>query len=147
MNKKVLVILSLLVIMAGTSIIYAASNENTVQVDEFEFNIPDGFVENVTAEAVNEKTSSGGVEYTYCQKLFEKGLFEAISILVAEYGGYEVTDEIVSAMGGEKTTINDVDGYLGNESGIFKFSYPKEGKLVTITATDKELFDEIVIKE
>ena len=140
-------ILSLLVIMAGTSIIYAASNENTVQVDEFEFNIPDGFVENVTAEAVNEKTSSGGVEYTYCQKLFEKGLFEAISILVAEYGGYEVTDEIVSAMGGEKTTINDVDGYLGNESGIFIFSYPKEGKLVTITATDKELFDEIVIKE
>ena len=147
MNKKILVILSLLVIIAGTGMIYAASTENTVQVDEFEFNIPDGFTENVTAEAVNEKTSSGGVEYTYCQKLFEKGFSEAISILVAEYDGYEVTDEVVSVKNKEKTTINDVDGYLGNESGIFIFSYSKEGKLVTITATDKELFDEIVIKE
>ena len=147
MNKRILVILSILVVVAGAGIIYAANSENTVQVDDFKFNMPDGYVENVTAEAVDEKTSSGGVEYTYCQKLFEKGLNNAISILVAEYDGYDVTDEVVSVMGGEKTTINNVDGYLSEESEIYIFSYPKDGKLVTITSTEKDIFKDIVIEE
>ena len=147
MNRKILVILSLLIVVAASGIIYAASTENTVEVDDFKFNIPDGYVENVTAESVDEKTSSGGVDYTFCQKLFEKGNNDAISILVADYDGYEVTDEVVSVMGGEKTTINNVDGYLNDDDGIYIFSYPKDKKLVAITSTDKDSFKDVIIEE
>ena len=147
MNRKILVILSLIIVVVASGVIYAASTENTVEIDAFEFNIPDGYVEDVTAESMDEKTSSGGVDYTFCQKLFEKGNGDVISILVADYDGYEVTDEVVSVMGGEKTTINNVSGYLNEDNGIHIFSYPKDKKLVTITATDKDIFKDVVIEE
>ena len=42
-----------------------------VTIDGIDFNLPDGFSEDVSSESVNETSSVGGFEYKYNQKLFE----------------------------------------------------------------------------
>lgn len=144
MNKKILAVLSLLIILASAAALHAADADNTIEVDNQKFNLPDGYKEDVSEEKINEKASVGPVEYTYCQKVFEKSPTEVFSILVATYDGYEVDDSVVSAAGGNKTTIDGIDGYLGYENHIYMFNYAKDGQLVTITYSDKEIISDII---
>lgn len=151
MNKKILALLTLLVIAASASAVSASGfddllgGENeTVTIDGFDFNIPAGFKEDANYSAENEKTSIGSVSYTFNQKLFEKGSI-AVSILVANYGENKVTDEIVKSIGGKKATINGIDGYSDKKDDIYIFSYAKDDKLVTITSTDEKIISDFLI--
>ena len=153
MNRKILAILGILVLAVSVSAVSAfglddlvggSSEAQNVTIDGFEFPIPSGFEENVTLDVVDEKASVGGVDYTYCQKAFENDNGDIVSILVADYGEYEVNDEVVSVMGGEKTTINGIEGYISENEGIHIFAYPKEDKLVVITADNENDIDGFV---
>ncbi len=143
MNKKIMAILALLIIVASTTAIYAATSDDTVEVDNIEFSLPDGFQEDPSEEKVNEPQSVGGIEYTICQKLFNKDT-TYVSILVAQYGDYKVNDDIVKSIGGNRTTIKGVDGYLDYSNGIYMFNFAKDDKLVTITSSDKDVIQDFI---
>lgn len=158
MNRKIIAILAILVMAVSVSAVSAfgfddlvggdSSDEpKTVEIDGFEFALPDDFKENSSYEAINEKSETGNVEYTYCQKLFENSKGDSVSILVGDYGDLKVTDSIISTLGGEKTTIKGIDGYMSEESGISIFSYPKDDKLVVITADNEDQIEGFIIAE
>lgn len=46
---------------------------------------------------------------------------------------------------GNKTTINGIDGYTSVDDEFNSFSYAKDGKLVIVSSTDKELIDDFVV--
>jgi len=150
-NKKILALLTLIVLAASVSAVSAfgfddllGGENETVTIDGIDFNIPAGFKEDANYSAENEKTSIGSVSYTFDQKLYEKGS-TAVSILVADYGENKVTDEIVGSIGGEKATLNGIDGYSSKENDIYIFSYAKNDKLVTITSTDEKVISDFLI--
>ena len=153
MNKKIIAVLSLLIVVAGASAVSAFgfddilggdSNNETVTIDEFEFNIPAGFVEDTNYSKENVSASVGVIDYTYDQKLFERG-HVAVSILVADYGENKVTNDVVGAIGGNETTIAGIDGYLDYNNNIYSFNYAKNDKLVTITSSDKDVISDFII--
>lgn len=152
MNKKILVMLSLVLILCiGTvsafdlgSILGGGSDENeTVTVEGFDFNIPEGFSENPDY-AVDNETVDDGISYKMNGKSYEKGN-DVFVILVTEYEGMEVTDEVVSLIGGDSKTINGIDGYLKEDGDYQVFSYPKDGKLIVISATDEDIIGEVLM--
>ena len=143
--KKILAILAILVLAVSVSAVSAfglddlaggSSQPQNVTVDDFEFPMPAEFKENVTFDVVDEKT--------YCQKAFQNEKGDFVSILVGDYGEYTVDDDVISLMGGEKTTISGVDGYISENEGIHIFAYPKEDKLVVITADNENDIDGFV---
>jgi hypothetical protein len=48
-------------------------------------------------------------------------------------------------MGGNNTQINGVNGYNFDVAGYYGLVYAKDGKLVIVSSTDKELLDDIII--
>ena len=151
MNKKIFAILSLAIIAivcAGTVSAFDlgsffGDSDETVTIDGFDFNIPAGFKENPDYAIDNE--TDGGDSYIMNGKSYEKGS-SVFVILVTEYDGMDVDDEIVSLVGGDPFTVNDVDGYLKEDGEYYVFSYAKDNKLVVISANDQDLFKDVVIK-
>ncbi|MBR2664870.1 MULTISPECIES: hypothetical protein [Methanobrevibacter] len=152
MNKRIIAILSLLIVVAGASAVSAfgfddlmgGDSNETVTINGFDFNVPAGFEEDANYSKENESASVGVIDYTYDQKLFEKGPV-AVSILVADYGENKVTDDVVAAIGGNQTTIAGIDGYLDYNNGIYSFNYAKNDKLVTITSSDEDVISDFII--
>lgn len=156
MNKKIILALTLVVIAASITAVSAfslddltggSSEPEKITIDGIDFQVPDGFTEDPLYESVNETSSQGGVEYTYNQKLFENDKNQSVSILVGDYGEYKVTDDVIQVVADEKKTINGIDGYTAEEDGIYIFAYAKNDKLVVLTATEDNLFDQFLIAE
>lgn len=154
MNKKIIfgVSLVLIAVMAiGSasafdlgSLLGSDANE-TVTIDGIDFNIPEGFIEDPKEATINETNEQSGITYITNGKVYEKdGVI--VALLVADYGEYKVTDEIAGAVGGEATTINNVDGYLSTD-GIYKvFNYAKDDKLVVISANDEDVIADFIME-
>ena len=157
MNRKILAILSVLIVLASISAVSAfgmddllggSSDEaKNVTIDGMDFQIPAGFEEDPSYESVNEKSSVGGLEYTYNQKLFANDENQTVAILVGDYGDYEVTDDVIQVIADEKQTIKGIDGFTTDKDGVYIFAYPKDGKLVVLTATEDNLFEDFLIAE
>lgn len=152
MNKKILFTLSL-VILAVFAIgsvsaldlnFLSGSSEEIVTIDGIDFKIPDGFKEDSDEEVINESNVQGGVTYLTNSKLFEKD-DTVMVILVADYGEYEVTDEIAKEVGGDATTINGVDGYLKEDNFFYVFNYAKNDKLVVLSTNDKDIIGDFIV--
>ena len=155
MNKKIILGLSLVLIAVMAigsasafdfgSLFGGGSDTNqTVTIDGIDFNVPAGFVEDENQSTVNEKNQISGVNYTTNGKLYQKGE-TYVALLVADYGEYNVTDEIAQTVGGTPRTINNVNGYL-TVNGIYKvFDYAKDGKLVVISTTDLSALEDFII--
>ena len=86
----------------------------TVTIDGIDFNLPKGYTEDPNHETVNETNHQGTVTYITNGKLFEKGN-TIVNILVADYGDFKVTEDIVSNAGDEAKTINGVNGYMSQK--------------------------------
>ena len=121
------------------------SGPETVTIEGIDFNIPEGYKEDENYSYVNETASSGSVKYVMNGKTFENDKGDAIAILIADYGKYNVTDDILKQVADEKKTINGHDGYV-KVDGIFTiFSYIEDGDLVTVTASDESVIDQVVV--
>ena len=155
MNKKIFAILSLAIIAivcAGTVSAFDFgslfggddANDETVTIDGIDFNIPAGFKEDPDYEIDNE-TDLGEVSFKTVGKTYESG-DSVLAILVSEYDGMELTDSVVSAAGGDSYSVNDVDGYYKQEGNFHLFTYVKDNKLVVISASSQDLFEDVVIK-
>ena len=121
------------------------SGPQEIAIEGINFTIPEGYTEDVNNSYENETASVGSLTYTMNGKTFENDDGDAIAILIADYGDYNVTDEILQQVADEPKTINGHDGYV-KKDGIFTiFSYEEDGDLVTITASDKNIIDQVVV--
>ena len=154
MDKKIIFGLSLVIIVViaiGSasavdfgSILGGEENE-TVTIDGIDFNIPDGFKEDPDEAIVNDTKEQSGITYVNNGKLYEKGT-TIVALLVADYGEYNVTDDIAKSVGGEAKTFNNASGYL-TTNGIYKvFNYAKDGKLVVISSTDEDVIADFIME-
>ena len=158
MNKKILALLSLFVIITGMSAVaafdlndvtnlFGGDNKNIVTVSGIDFNIPDGFKEVSNASVDNIPADNPYVDYNISSKLFNDSKDGFIELSVSESDNFTVNDDAakVASINGTKTTINGVEGYEFSDSYCDGFTYAKDGKLVIISVSDKELIKDIVI--
>ena len=121
------------------------SGPEEITIEGINFTIPEGYKEDANNSFVNETASVGSLTYTMNGKTFENDDGDAIAILIADYGEYNVTDEVLQQVEKKKKTINGHDGYV-KKDGIFTiFSYEEDGDLVTITASDEDIIDQVVV--
>ena len=142
MNKKIFLVLSLFaVLMIGCAYASDSSDSNVVEISGVNFTIPEGFTEDVSEAVVNESGSDDGYNYVTNSKSFEDDE-HVILISVATYDE-SITDDIIKDIG-EKTTINNVTGYLGDMGFLAIFSYLQDNNVVVITADDKDIIEEVL---
>lgn len=154
MNKKIFAIFALLIVAAGITAVSAfdlgdltgSSEPQNVTIDGIDFSIPAGFVEEDSLAVNGEKDERAGVTYTTWGKTYSKDNEDVISIGVATYDGVEVDNDLASRLGSDSLEVNGVDGYEYNVDNFDGFVYAKDGKLIIISTTDKELLNDIVVK-
>ena len=116
-----------------------------VTIEGINFTIPEGYTEQVNGSMDNEKLSAGTLTYTVNGKTFVSlKNKDALAILVADYGDYNVTDQILQQVADEKKTIAGQDGYVKVEGGFTIFSYEVNGDLVTISASNETVIEEVL---
>lgn len=157
MNRKIFAILSLAIVAIvcmGTASAFdlgsvfgggdaSTAETQNVTIGGIDFSIPASFDENKSLELVDEKMETAGIDYTVNEKSFYDSK-DFVSILVADYGDYNVDDNVLKLMGGEKTTIGGVEGYLGQTDGFNNFNYQKDGKLITIVSTSDKIIEDFI---
>lgn len=135
---KIFIVLSLFaVLMIGCA--YAA--DNTVEISGVNFTVPEGFTEDVSEAIVNESGSDDGYNYVTNSKSFEND-DHLLLISVATYDE-NITDDIIKDIG-DKTTINNITGYLGDMGFIALFSYVQDNKVVIITTDDSKIIEDVL---
>ena len=166
----ILAILAILtVVLAGSASAFdlgflsGDSEPQQVTVGGIDFNVPAGFTENEDYRMENESSSSGSDFYMSAAGFEDDTKKKAIYIMVADYGEYEVTDDILDifaeSMDGEKKTINGQSGYIANQTSansdsslldvddeVYVFLYQQDGDLVFLGATDQSYFSDIIIE-
>ncbi len=155
MQKRKILIIGLLaifaIVIAGSvsafdfGFLGGDSGPETVNIEGINFTIPEGYKENTNYSYENETAKSGGVTYTMNGKTYENDDGDAIAILIANYGKYKVTDEILKQVADEKKTINDHKGFIKKDGVFTIFAYEENGDLVTITASDESVIDQVVV--
>ncbi len=116
----------------------------TVTIGGIDFNIPAGFSEVVNESTVNETVNEGAMPFTNNGKVYQSK-DDVVAILVADYGDYKITDEIVGSVAGDAKTINNVSGYFKTDGAYKVFSYAKDNKLVAISTTDESVIGDFII--
>ena len=155
MNKKIF-ILAFVIVIASMSTAFAldlnnltGSNNNsndTVTVDGISFKIPSGFKEVLNESVNNQKIDTPYVNYSISSKVFANGK-DKIELSVTKLSNGSADDDMAkeAAINGTEAEINGVSGYEFNDPLGYGFTYVKDGKLVIITSTVKELLNEIVV--
>ena len=139
MDKKIFIILGLFaVVMIGC----AYASDNTVEISGVNFTVPEGFTEDVSGEVVNESGSDDGYNYITNSKSFTTD-DHRFSVSVATYD-QNITEDIIKDIG-EKTTINNVTGYLGDMGFLAVFSYVQDDNVVVITTDDADIIEEVLV--
>ena len=124
MDKKIifglsLVIIAVIAIGSASAVdfgsILGGEENETVTIDGIDFNIPDGFKEDPDEAIVNDTKEQSGITYVNNGKLYEKGT-TIVALLVADYGEYNVTDDIAKSVGGEVKTFNNVSALRTEEN-------------------------------
>ncbi|WP_406533824.1 hypothetical protein [Methanobrevibacter sp.] len=142
MNKKIVLALSLAliaIVMAS-----AVSADENVTIDGIDFNIPDGYTEDVDAEIVNETETDEGMTYISNAKAYESE-DNYMLLLVAAYEGENASDDAFADIEGDNLTINGVDGKLVDMYIMSIYCYVKDGKLVTLTSDISDEFEKFII--
>ena len=121
------------------------SGPEEITIEGINFTIPEGYKVDANNSFVNETASVGSLTYTMNGKTFENDDGDAIAILIADYGEYNVTDEVLQQVADEPKTINGHDGYVKKDGMFTIFSYEEDGDLVTITASDEDIIDQVVV--
>ncbi|AMK15232.1 hypothetical protein [Methanobrevibacter olleyae] len=138
------------------------SEPQKITVGGIDFQIPAGFTENEKYRMDNETSSSSGSDYYMSAVGYEDGSKQnAIYVMVADYGEYNVTDDVLNyvakSMDGKKKTINGHAGYIAKQTDnstssmlpvtddIYMFMYEENGDLVFIGATDESYFNDVVL--
>ena len=144
MNKKILAFLGIFaIVMIGCA--YAADSadslNNTITISGMNFTIPEGMTEDIAEEVVNETGADENYTFVTNSKTLEDNE-NVVIITVATYD-QNLTEDYINDIG-EKTTINNITGYLEDQSFFVLFSYIQDNDLVIVTANDKNLIEEVL---
>ena len=142
MNKKIVLTLSLAliaIVMAS-----AVSADEKVTIDGIDFNIPEGYTEDVDSEVVNETETDDGVTYVSNGKFFDNGNYTML-LLVADYGDANATEAAFAEVEGENLTIQNTTGKLVDLGFLKIYAYLEDGKLVTLTTDGPDEIEKFVI--
>ncbi|WP_406537336.1 hypothetical protein [Methanobrevibacter sp.] len=144
MNKKILAFLGIFaIVMIGYA--YAADSadslNNTLTISGINFTIPEGMTEDIAEEVVNETGADENYTFVTNSKTLEDNE-NVVIITVATYD-QNLTEDYINDIG-EKTTINNITGYLEDQSFFALFSYIQDNDLVIVTANDKNLIEEVL---
>ena len=145
MNKKLLGILLVLIAVVAIGTVVAASE--TVEIEGFEFTVPDGFTEDPTHETVNVVKEQNGVTFTSNGKLYQNDDGDVVNVLVAEYDGVEVTDDVAAGLGGDARTIAAIDGYVIPNGTLTSFEFPNDGNLVVLSTNNEDILEDFLTVE
>ena len=158
MNKKILVILTFFVLIAGMStacafnfndfsnVLFGAPKDG-VTLAGVDFAIPKGFSEVENESVYNEKIDNPNLDVNFSSKVYTNASGDAIILSVSALNG-PADDNYTRDLAGDganKTTINGVEGYEYADPDFYGFSYAKNGRLVVISSTDKELFKDVIV--
>ncbi|MEE1336153.1 hypothetical protein [Methanobrevibacter sp.] len=152
MNKKILAILALLIVATSITAVSAfdlgdlfggAKNE-TVKIDGVDFNIPAGFKEDTsnTLDKVLEPLKKEGAQIS--SKAYTKDN-DAVALSVVNVTNGLTNNQALKLMGGNKTTINNVNGYLSKDGDVSLFNFEKNNHVVVISSTDEKLIGDFLI--
>lgn len=134
-----LVFIILVSIPVSTFILNESAGPQVVNVDSFDFKIPDNF---------NENNANNGIDPDYpgVSKHWENG-DDYIEIWVMTPNESSSSAEyIVSSVGGALTNKYGYTGYLNDfTEGGAAFSYIRNGKVIHIIVSDERLFDKIEV--
>ncbi|WP_407414684.1 hypothetical protein [Methanobrevibacter sp.] len=159
MNKKIIAILALLIVAVSITAVSAfdlgdilgndgnktANAGKTVDIGGIKFNIPAGFEEDNSNTSKEIEASFKKLGLNSSAKLFIKDQ-NGIGIYVANYTGLGLSsDEVLNSFSGNSTTINKMPGKLDSENGVYVFTYVKDGCLILVSVTDKNLLNNVVI--
>ena len=142
MSKKILLVLSLAliaIVMAS-----AVSADEKVTIDGIDFNIPEGYTEDVDSAVVNETETDDGVTYVSNGKFFDDGNYTML-LLVADYGDANATEAAFAEVEGENLTIQNTTGKLVDLGFLKIYAYLEDGKLVTLTTDGPDEIEKFVI--
>jgi hypothetical protein len=162
MNKKILAILAFFIVIVGMSTVCAfdlndllgggSSNNATnssdnVTIEGVAFKIPSGFEEVLNDSSHNHTYDNPYVNFTFTSKSYVNGSASGLHISVSQANEIKANDTIAEyiSLGGNKTTINGVNGYIFDDIVGYGFTYAKDGKLVVVSSDDKALFNETVV--
>ena len=158
MNKKILVILTFFVLIVGMSTACAfnindvsnalfSAPKNGVTLAGVDFAIPDGFSEVENESVYNQHIDNPNLDLNFSSKVYTNASGDAI-ILSVSASNTPANDSYardVASDGANKTTINGIEGYEFTDPGFDGFSYVKNGKLVVLSSTDKQLFKDVIL--
>ena len=158
MNKKILVLLSFAVVVAGMSTAFALdlnnfsnvildSPEENVTVSGIDFTVPQGYSEIENESYEGEPLGNPYLDVNLSSKSF-MNLNGDVLIFSVSSSSVPANDDFAKDAAGEEgnsTTINGVNGYEYNDTDFYGFTFAKDGKLVIMSATDKEVFNDAVV--
>lgn len=152
MNKKILVVLTFLIVVTGMTAvsafdlgnIFGSGEAKNVTIEGFNFTIPAGFDEseqNDTQQAIESFKKDG---FNITSKIYAKGsTVFSISIANATASGKVIDNDAFKASG-NATKINNVDGVMNTDDDLKTFKYVKDDCLFVITTNDESILKEIV---
>ena len=152
MNKKIITIPALLIVATSItavsafdlSDIFGGDKNETVTIDGVDFNIPSDFKEDSThtLEKVVAPLKKEGAQIS------SKGYVkddDAVCLFVINVTNGLTNEQALKVMGGNKTTINNVTGYLIQDEDVFMFDFEKNNRIVMISSTDEKLIGDFLI--
>ena len=95
----------------------------------------------------NQQVDNPVLDVNFSSKVYTNISGDAI-ILSVSASNTPVDDNYARDIAGDeanKTTINGIEGYEFTDPGFDGFSYVKDGRLVVLSSTDKELFKDVIL--
>ena len=129
-----------------SNVLFGAPKGN-VTLAGVDFAIPDGFSEVENESVYNQQVDNPVLDLNFSSKVYTNVSGDSI-ILSVSASDTPANDSYARDIAGDeanKTTINGVEGYEFTDPGFDGFSYIKDGKLVILSSTDKELFKDVIV--
>ena len=138
-----LIIVAILILVVGI----ASLNSGDISLNGVNFNIPDGFEENVDLRKDNELMPIvGGFLINYNFRGYEADNGDAIAIGVSTGNGLSLTEDVMFSMapGATKKTINSHEGAFSKVDRGYRFMYLDGEKFVQVIVSDESIFEKVI---
>lgn len=140
-NKKILLVFAIAILAVGMVSCASAADGTIENIRGIDFNIPSDFVKSDLSVQDNETNIA-----TTDICLYTDSNNDIYSIMVIEYKSAPSDSLLKEGEDGEKTTIKNIDGYIGPDSfGDLVFKYLDGNCLVEVSAPTQDKIEEILI--
>lgn len=126
-----------------------ADPEKGIVIEGIEFNIPDGYEKNNSKSIVNETNSSENNSFVLNQETYENTKGEEIIISIVDYDDFDVDSKMLSKVceGSNQKTLMGYPGYINGNDNYTQFVYAFDHRLVSITASNEDIINHILVVE